>query len=79
MTNPNEFGGLDSEMPPGTPFVYLGRPCVVKRYADIGEAQNSEHGYFGIVYDYADERGKIHTRCIAPRDIDGFRKVVVRQ
>lgn len=70
----SEFGGLDVEMPPGAKFVYLGRPCVVIRYA--GRAEAFHTSYYGMVYEYADERGQIHCRCVSPRDLIGFRTAI---
>jgi hypothetical protein len=55
---------------PGTRFTYLGRPCVALRYADEGEAWHT--GLFGLVYEYADDRGEIHRRAVPPREFDAF-------
>lgn len=65
-------------MPPGTKFTYLGRPCVVLRYADEAEALHGETGYFGMVYEYADANGQIHRNCVAPRDLPAFMAAVTR-
>lgn len=62
----------EKRMPPGTQFAYLGRLCVVVRYAGEAEANYSDSGYFGLVYEYADDRGVIHKACVAPRDLAGF-------
>lgn len=67
----------EKRMPPGTRFVYLGRPCVVVRYAGEAEATYSDAGYFGLVYEYADEGGGIHRSCVAPRDLPGFLVAIV--
>lgn len=64
---------IEAAMPPGTTFTYLGRPCVVVRYAYESEAMHSDTGYYGMVYEYADSYGQIHKNCVAPRDLPGFR------
>lgn len=60
----------------GTAFTYLGRPCVVMRYADAAEAIYGETGYYGMVYEYADAHGVIRRNCVSPRDLQAFLKVV---
>lgn len=67
---------IEDEMPPGTQFTYLGRPCVVLRYVDEAEANYSETGYYGMVYEYVDANGIIHRNCVAPRDLPAFRAAV---
>ena len=67
---------IEDQMPPGTTFTYLGRPCVVLRYADEAEAKYSESGYYGLVYEYVDTVGRIYKNCVAPRDIPAFMAAV---
>lgn len=59
-------------LPPGSMFFYLGRPCVVMRYADEAEADHT--GTFGMVYEYSDTHGRIHRNCCVPRDLPAMQK-----
>lgn len=72
----SDEGDAQQKMPPGTQFTYLGRPCVVMRYADEAEARYSDTGFFGMVYEYADAHGVIHRNCVTPRDLLAFMAAV---
>jgi hypothetical protein len=67
---------LEQSMPPGTQFVYLGRPCMVLRHADSAESTFGDRGWFGLVLEYVDEHGVIRQHYIAPRDHEGFAQAI---
>lgn len=64
----------EKNLPLGSTFIYLGNDCVVMRYCDYAEGLH--HGTYGLIYEYADARGVIRKRMVAPRDLTSFFRAI---
>ncbi len=70
----DQIDEIEQQLPPGTCFVYLGRPCVVMHYA--GRSEQEHTGRYGLVFEYADAYGVIRKDCITPIDQPAFLKAI---
>ncbi len=77
MSNENRLDTMKTSLPLGATFWYLGRQCCALRYRDDAEAMHCG-GVPGLVYEYVDEHGVIHSNSVATRDLDSFIKAATR-